>query len=36
MKVHRSGYYAWLKEPLSNRAKEDAKVSMVIVKFIKT
>jgi putative transposase len=27
LKVHRSGYYAWLKEPQSPRALENAKLS---------
>jgi len=32
MKVHRSGYYAWLNEPLSNRAKEDENITKEIIK----
>ena len=28
--VTRSGYYAWLKEPISNRAQEDARLLRLI------
>lgn len=30
LKVTRSGYYAWLKEPISNRAQEDARLLRLI------
>ena len=26
LKVHPSGFYAWLKEPLSNKAKDDQRL----------
>ncbi len=31
MKVHRSGYYAWLKEPESQRSKEDRRLLKLII-----
>lgn len=30
LKVHHSGFYAWLKAPLSNRANEDRRVTELI------
>ncbi len=27
LKVHPSGFYAWLKEPLSNKAKDDLRLT---------
>jgi putative transposase len=30
LRVSRSGYYAWLKEPISNRAQEDARLLRLI------
>jgi hypothetical protein len=33
LKVHRSGYYAWLREPLSPRAKANAKLTTQIRDF---
>jgi putative transposase len=30
LNVTRSGYYAWLKEPISNRAQEDARLLRLI------
>ena len=30
MQIHPSGYYAWLKKPLSNRALEDARLVRLI------
>ena len=33
MSVHPSGFYAWLKEPLSQRAKEDRRVLAQIKQF---
>jgi len=30
LRVHRSGYYAWLKKPLSDRAVEDARLLVLI------
>jgi len=33
LKVHRSGYYAWLKKPLSDRSIEDARLLVLIKKF---
>ena len=30
LNVTRSGYYAWLKEPVSNRAQEDARLLRLI------
>ena len=30
LRVHRSGYYAWLKQPLSDRAVEDARLLALI------
>lgn len=35
LKVARSGFYAWLKDPLSERAKEDAKLTEEIQHFFK-
>ena len=32
--VHFSGFYAWLKEPLSHRAQEDARQTELIMKII--
>ncbi|NOQ17410.1 MAG: IS3 family transposase [Methyloprofundus sp.] len=32
-KLHRSGFYAWLKKPLSNRAVEDKRLLKVIKRF---
>jgi putative transposase len=32
LKVHRSGYYAWLKKPLCNRALEDQRLLKLILK----
>ena len=33
MKVHRSGYYAWLREPLSARGKANEKLTTQIREF---
>ncbi len=33
MKVNRSGYYAWLKQPLSKKAKEDQRLTGLIKQF---
>ena len=33
LKVHRSGYYAWLREPLSPRAKANEKLTNQIREF---
>jgi putative transposase len=33
LRVHRSGFYAWLKKPLSNRAVEDGRLLVKIKKF---
>ncbi len=33
LKVHRSGFYAWLKKPLSNRAREDVRLLCQIKQF---
>ena len=33
LKVHRSGYYAWLHEPLSPRAKENEALTLKIREF---
>jgi putative transposase len=30
LEVTRSGYYAWLRQPISNRAKEDARLLRLI------
>ncbi len=35
LRVHRSGYYAWLKKPLSDRAVEDARLLVKIKQFHK-
>jgi len=36
MSVHPSGFYAWLKERLSQHAKEDQRLLGSVVKFIST
>ena len=36
LKVHRSGFYAWLKKPLSNRAVEDQRLLKLIMKSYNT
>ena len=33
--VTRSGYYAWLKEPISNRAHEDARLLRLIRRIVR-
>ena len=33
LRVHRSGYYAWLKKPVSDRAVEDARLLALIKHF---
>jgi putative transposase len=33
--VHRSGYYAWMKNPLSSKAKEDLRLTNLICHFYK-
>jgi putative transposase len=33
LRAHRSGYYAWLKEPMSNREKEDQRLVGLIREF---
>lgn len=33
LKVHRSGFYAWCKEPVSNRSKEDQRLYKLIKEF---
>jgi len=30
LNVHRSGYYAWLKKPISDRAQEDSRLLRLI------
>jgi len=30
LKVHRSGFYAWLKEPLSRKAKDDRRLASML------